>query len=879
MQIKPLLVVSSIFSQGRVGTDIPFWVEAADTKFNDPYFLESTLFFDPLAETISAYNRMAPSYSKQWFKSDAVADFVTNFADLLPQQASVLDAGCGSGREIAYLLSRNIDCVGIDLSTETIFTARDNVPDGYFRVMDFRNLEYPTSLFDGALCVASVHHLFEEDFALALASFARVLKPNGKLAMTVRLGEGHSYDSHGRFQYFRNAEKVLDTFTIAGFSVISDKISDSGSDRSWLQVVLQCEKEKTTSSAPLCSFCKEEHFMSANVTGGLPKAASILWGDDDFYVAVDRAPLAEGHLLICPSDHVLSIWGSDIPLEGLAIHKRAVENLLHNAYNRKPLFLEHGMTFASDDRNPCIEHAHIHALPLKSELKSRIEQTTGNLTTFRNINSLKEILKGKEYISYEDKQGQIHIRDEGLGSIPSQFFRQVVARDSTDGEFHWASVANNENVLTRFHKTIEILVLKLDEEVSKQQITSNIPEAARVQLSRGQRPSGKAQRTSKANSTLQHIAKRLRKKVREAAELTLSDLGEDMITNDVVFRMFDHGHRSVSYLGDDGAVFPWKYGEDLVVSVDPCPNPVFFGIDFTHYQKTSGYQAYGWLAMVISLSDMAAMGADPKAVVLDCEMPEDMKLGDFVDFLDGVCIGADRYHCRIIGGNLREAHKLRAATTIFGATIEKRAFRRSSAVPGQGVYVVGAMGVFWAAIINQIEGGIVPPEEHNDLERGLFYPDPQVISAKKLANGIRVGACMDASDGPTRCFQEIARLSGVDIEIDLDAIEPEPFGAVDLVSKQSKIDPRALMLTWGNFELVFTADDEELERKFSGTPGFLSSIRRVGEVKSGRGKAFIKSGRTRSSIPDLSSTRFKKGTSLISGIDAYYEALRKVHFN
>ena len=174
------------------------------------------MFFDPLAETISAYNRMAATYSKRWFQADAVSTFVQQFIDLLPKNASVLDAGCGSGREIAALISHGVDCVGVDLSAETILMARRNVPDGYFRVMDFRSLDYPTSMFDGILCIASLHHLFDDDFTLALSSFSRVLKSGGKLALTVRLGEGHSYDSYGRFQYFRSVDQVLSAATRSG---------------------------------------------------------------------------------------------------------------------------------------------------------------------------------------------------------------------------------------------------------------------------------------------------------------------------------------------------------------------------------------------------------------------------------------------------------------------------------------------------------------------------------------------------------------------------------------------------------------------------------------------------------------------------------------
>ena len=607
--------------------------------------------------------------------------------------------------------------------------------------------------------------------------------------------------------------------------------------------------------------------MQENRSGNLPGVASVLWGDDNFYVTVDRAPLTDGHLLICSNRHVLSMYGNDLPLTSLATHKSAVDALLYKAFNKRPLFLEHGMSPNSEDSNPCTDHAHIHAVPLAKELKSRIELTTGRLSVFRDAVSLDQSLGGQEYISYDDKKGRIFVRKDGLASVPSQFFRMVVARDLEEDDFHWTAVANHPNVLMRYQSTLERLLSILDAEYSQQHIFSNAPEAVTNRLCRGRRPTEIGDRSSLAKGVLNDLAKARRSKAETVAEAPLSDLGEETITEDIVFKVFEYGNRGISHFGDDAAVVAWNNDEKMVVSTDPCPTPVFFELGH------QDYRANGWLAAVISLSDMAAMGARPKAILVDCEMPPEMKIGAFVDLLEGIKLAANRYQCSIVGGNIREARKLRVATTVIGETVSRRSFKRSDASPGEGVYVAGEMGLFWAAVIEKIENDVLPTEMHAQARRALLYPDPQVNTSLILSRAGVVGACMDASDGPTRCFSEIAKASNVDIEVHWEELVPSQ--PVEIMADRAGIDPKLLMLTWGNFELVFTADDEALEQRFTGTE-FYKSLKRVGEVRRGNGRSWLNTRHGRRPIPELSSMRFQSSTSLLGGVQAYFSQLKEM---
>lgn len=821
------------------------------------------MLFDPLAQTIAAYDQFSTQYSDRWFKSEVIRDFFKRFLSLLDETAVVLDAGCGSGREVKELSDRRIDCVGIDLSYETVKQARLNVPSGYFRVMDVRNLEYPDNIFDGLLCVAVLHHLFERDFKKAILEFQRVTKPGGVIALTIRMGDGFMTDGLGRLVVLRNKDAIENLISSLGFSVLDSKLSLGNQDRLWLQLIILNPGQDEIVSEPLCSFCKGSQFLRENRIAGAPVAASVLWGDEQFLVTLDVAPVVEGHLLLVTNKHTLSTLGTSQDLARISSHKTQIDYILKRAFNRKPIFLEHGSLRQS--RDPCIEHAHIHAMPLRGGLRTRLQRRIGRLSRFQNLARADEAVEGSEYIAYEDKRGQIFLKNKNVGELPSQFMREIVVAALGGDEYRWIPCRDETSTRDRYNNTLKSVIDILDAEVLSREIVSDIPQEIRYKLGRIDRHPARGVELSK---TARGIASKLTAIYPGVPfhELTLDNLGEHEIVQKILVPYFDSGYRGASYIGDDAAVFPWN-GNRLLATSDHCPRPLFFQLGI------ESYEAYGWLSVVISLSDIAAMGGEPRAVLLNTEMPPEMRVVDYLSFVEGVSFAANMYGARVIGGNIREASQFAASTTVLGEVGRGGELRRDGAEPGHALFIAGEMGLFWAGVFQRYHNLLLPLECHNQLEAGLLFPEPKLAVAQLLtATGV-TGACMDASDGPTQAIHSLARASSCNIIVDIDSLEPSQ--AVALAAKYLKMDPVALMFTWGNFDLVFTAQESELYRSIGSDLG-LYKIRKVGYVRSGPGHAFALSAGNKVALPHLSVDQFS-GLRKPS-ISDYEDVLRKARF-
>lgn len=133
-----------------------------------------------------AYDRIADEYLAERDEDDnedlALLD---EFYVHLPDDARVLDAGCGAGRPIARLLAGDVDLVGIDLSREQIDRARTNVPDGRFFQADMTQVGLGDATFDGICAYHSVIHVPTREHSDVAREFYRLLRPGGHLLLTI----------------------------------------------------------------------------------------------------------------------------------------------------------------------------------------------------------------------------------------------------------------------------------------------------------------------------------------------------------------------------------------------------------------------------------------------------------------------------------------------------------------------------------------------------------------------------------------------------------------------------------------------------------------------------------------------------------------------
>ncbi len=134
------------------------------------------------------------------------------------QSLSVLDAACGDGILRRYL-ARHHSYVGIDFSTRPLFRAQRYNPAAYFRA-DLNQLPFARATFDLVLSFQALQYLSRPE--QALAQMARVLKPGGKLLLTVPNDESFKYRFQGipRIQLQRFNRQSLPALLAPQFEVL-----------------------------------------------------------------------------------------------------------------------------------------------------------------------------------------------------------------------------------------------------------------------------------------------------------------------------------------------------------------------------------------------------------------------------------------------------------------------------------------------------------------------------------------------------------------------------------------------------------------------------------------------------------------------------------
>ena len=156
-------------------------------------------------------------------------DFLTDLAVGLPPSAVVLDAGCGAGVPVAKCLSEKFRVVGADISEKQVKLARDLVPQATFCRMDMTALGFRNGSFDAICSLYAIFHVPRSDHPGIFESFHRLLKPAGRILVSLGCGdmeESVERDWFGAPMYWSSfrPEKSLETIRNAGFEVVWSKI-------------------------------------------------------------------------------------------------------------------------------------------------------------------------------------------------------------------------------------------------------------------------------------------------------------------------------------------------------------------------------------------------------------------------------------------------------------------------------------------------------------------------------------------------------------------------------------------------------------------------------------------------------------------------------
>jgi len=180
--------------------------------------------------------------------------------------------------------------------------------------------------------------------------------------------------------------------------------------------------------------------------------------------------------------------------------------------------------------------------------------------------------------------------------------------------------------------------------------------------------------------------------------------------------------------------------EGLVVTQDALVEGVHFGFDLL------GWRGLGERAAAVNISDLAACGADPLALLVTLGAPPEAELEDLLELYSGL----NERGVPVRGGDTTRAESVFLSVTALGRSA--RVPGRAGARPGDLVVVTGPLGAAGAAF----RDGSLPP-----------VPD-RVEEGKRLATAAT--AMLDLSDGLARDAGHVAERSGVRLTIELERV-------------------------------------------------------------------------------------------------------------
>jgi thiamine-monophosphate kinase len=295
--------------------------------------------------------------------------------------------------------------------------------------------------------------------------------------------------------------------------------------------------------------------------------------------------------------------------------------------------------------------------------------------------------------------------------------------------------------------------------------------------------------------------------------MTISDLGEFGLI-EVIAAALPRGDRTIVGIGDDAAVLTAPDGR-VVASTDLL-------VEGRHFRRDwSSAADIGTKAAAQNLADLAAMGADPVALLIGFAAPGDLPVAWARDLVAGLAAECARAGATVAGGDVSGAETVLLAITALGDLGGRDPVTRSGARPGDVLAYAGVLGRSAAGLAL--------------LEAGLDEPAVLVAAHRRPAPPYRAGpeaaalgatAMIDVSDGLLADVGHLARASGVQIDIDARRLPADPALAA-AAAALGRAGPRDWVLTGG--------EDHALAATFPASRALPSYWTVIGQVRAGQG--------------------------------------------
>ncbi len=247
-------------------------------------------------------------------------------------------------------------------------------------------------------------------------------------------------------------------------------------------------------------------------------------------------------------------------------------------------------------------------------------------------------------------------------------------------------------------------------------------------------------------------------------------------------------------VGDDAALLRIGSGMELAVSTDML-------VSGSHFLPDADPFLLGHKTLAVNLSDMAAMGAQPRWATLALSLPQADETW-LQQFSAGFFALAEQHGIELIGGDTTRG-PLNLCVTIMGEVPQGMALRRDGAQAGDDVWVSGTLGDAALALAH-LQGKVqLPAADFSSCAPALHQPTPRVALGIAL-RGVAHSA-IDISDGLLADLGHILECSRVGAEIRFDALPVSEVLRSRSRGNDGELVQRFILAGGDDYELCFTA--------------------------------------------------------------------------
>jgi SAM-dependent methyltransferase len=176
--------------------------------------------YDAMGETFAVWRKeIAGDPRREW---------ENKLVSLLPDEARLLELGCGPGTAETRRLARRFTVTGVDISSRQVERARAAIPEATFVCADFTELELPAGSLDAVVAFYTLNHVPRELLAPLLTNAHRWLVPGGRLMVAFGTSDNPGWTGEwlGAPSFFASYLPEVNSRLVreAGFSIEEDEI-------------------------------------------------------------------------------------------------------------------------------------------------------------------------------------------------------------------------------------------------------------------------------------------------------------------------------------------------------------------------------------------------------------------------------------------------------------------------------------------------------------------------------------------------------------------------------------------------------------------------------------------------------------------------------